>query len=56
MGETTVSEGDTLSLSCDTRNSHPDLKTLWFNPDGDIVASPCGNLNVMNINRSMGGV
>ena len=56
MGETTVSEGDTLSLSCDTCNSHPAPQTLWFNFDGDVIVSHYGNLNVMNINRSMGGV
>ena len=56
MGETTISEGDTLSLSCDTSNSHPNPQTRWFNPDGDIVASSFGNVTVMNIHRSMGGV
>ena len=54
-GETTVSEGDTLYLSCDGSNSDP-LPTLhWVSPDGETV-SDTGQLVIMDITRNMSGL
>ena len=54
-GETTVSEGDTLDLSCDGSNSDP-LPTLhWVSPDGETV-SDTGQLVIMDITRNMSGL
>ena len=54
-GETTVSEGDTLYLSCDGSNSDP-LPTLhWVSPDGETV-SDTGQLVIMDITRNISGL
>ena len=54
-GETTVSEGGTLYLSCDGSNSDP-LPTLhWVSPDGETV-SDTGQLVIMDITRNRRGM
>ena len=53
-GETTVNEGDTLHLMCDSTNSRPLPTVQWFSPDGEIL-SVTSILHISNINRSLAG-
>ncbi|CAI8049453.1 hypothetical protein GBAR_LOCUS27223 [Geodia barretti] len=53
-GATTVNEGGTLSLSCDSTNSNREPSAQWFDKDGQMVSSS-GILNIPNIMRSQAG-
>ncbi|CAI8052043.1 Hemicentin-2 [Geodia barretti] len=53
-GATTVNEGGTLFLSCDTTNSNREPLAQWFDKDGQMVSSS-GVLNIPNIMRSQAG-
>ena len=53
-GETTVNEGGTLFLTCDSTNSNREPRAQWFDKDGQVV-SPSGLLNILNITRSQAG-
>ena len=54
MGATTVNEGSTLLLSCDSINSNREPFAQWFDKDGQMVSSS-GVLNIPNIMRSQAG-
>ncbi|CAI8017196.1 hypothetical protein GBAR_LOCUS10483 [Geodia barretti] len=54
MGATTVNEGGTLFLSCDSTNSNREPLAQWFDKDGQMVSSS-GLLNIPNIMRSQAG-
>ena len=54
MGDATVNEGDTLSLSCDSSNSHQLPHLQWVNETGEIVSSSA-LLEFTNIMRSQAG-
>ena len=53
-GETTVSEGDTLHLMCNSSNSRPLPLVHWLAPDGEflVYGSP---LVISNVTRDMAG-
>ena len=55
-GNTTLNEGDTLDLDCDTSNSNPriDLSVKWFSPEGVVVSNE-RTLEIMNIQGSAAG-
>ena len=53
-GDTTVNEGDTLSLSCDSSNSHQLPPVQWIDEDGGIVSNSAF-LEFTNIMRSQAG-
>ena len=48
---TTLNEGDTLYLDCDTSNSRPRPSVEWLSPDG-VTISITRDLGIMNIQRS----
>ena len=52
---TTLNEGDTLYLNCDTSDTRPRPIVEWFNSEG-VVVSTAGNLEIMNIQRSAAGI
>ena len=54
-GETTLNEGDTLDLFCDTTNSSPLPSAEWFSPQGDMISNSW-DFEIMNIQRSAMGV
>ena len=54
-GNTTLNEGDTLQLDCDTSNSRPRPQVRWLSPEGDEL-SRVRELEVMNIQRSAAGI
>ena len=51
-GETTVSEGDTLHLTCDVSNSSPLPSIKWVYPGGQTFIR---DLELSNITRNMTG-
>ena len=53
-GVTTVNEGDTLELSCDSSNSRPLPPVKWFSPDGESVSN-VAQLKIVNIARTLAG-
>ena len=53
-GVTTVNEGDTLELSCDSSNSRPLPPIKWFSPDGESVSN-VAQLKIVNITRTLAG-
>ena len=54
-GMTTLNEGDTLYLDCDTSNSRPCPSVEWFSPEG-VNISNNRLLVIMNIQRSAAGI
>ena len=54
-GNTTLNEGDTLDLNCDTSNSRPRPSAEWFSPEG-VMISIIRNLQIMNFQRSATGI
>ena len=54
-GNTTVMEGDTLSLDCDASNSQPLPRVAWFSPEGTLITNNRG-LEVANISRTQSGM
>ena len=52
---TTLNEGDTLYLDCDTSNSRPRPGVEWLSPEG-VVLSRHRNFEIMNIQRSAAGI
>ena len=54
-GMTTINEGDTLYLDCDTSNSRPRPSVEWLSPEG-VNASDGRILEIMNIQRSAAGI
>ena len=54
-GDTTVNEGDTLRLMCNSNNSRPLPLVNWLSPDGNflVYGSP---LVISNITRSLAGI
>jgi hypothetical protein len=54
-GETTVSEGDSLDLSCNGSNSVYQPAVHWVSPSGEVV-SDSGHLYIVNITRNKTGV
>ena len=55
-GNTTLNEGDTLDLDCDTSNSNPrvGLRVKWLSPEGVVVSNE-RTLEIMNIQESAAG-
>ena len=53
-GETTVNEGSTLTLDCDTSNSRPSPSVAWFNSEGEMVSGSRA-LMIENILRDATG-
>ena len=53
-GVTTVNEGDTLNLNCDSSNSRPLPPVKWFSPDGESVSN-FAQLRIVNISRNLAG-
>ena len=53
MGETSVSEGDTLELYCNVSLSNPPATVHWLSPSGHI--SDGGVLEITDITRSWMG-
>ena len=53
-GVTTVNEGDTLELSCDSSNSRPLPPIKWFSPDGESVSN-VAQLRIAHITRTLAG-
>ena len=53
-GNTTVDEGDTLSLECDSSNSAPLPTVYWLSPDGEMISNS-RDLMISNITRDMAG-
>ena len=54
-GNTTLNEGDTLYLDCDTSNSTFHLSVKWFSHEGVVVSNE-RILEIMNIQRSATGI
>ena len=54
-GMTTLNEGDTLYLDCDTSNSRPRPSVEWFSPEGVNISND-RFLESMNIQRSAAGI
>ena len=54
-GETVITEGGRLHLSCDGSNSAPQPTLQWISPDGEVV-SESGELDIVNITRNMTGI
>ena len=54
-GNTTLNEGDTLELDCDTSNSRPHSSVEWFSPE-DVMISITRDFEIMNIRRSAAGI
>ena len=54
-GMTTLNEGDTLYLNCDTSNSRPRPSVEWFSPEG-VMISITRDPEIMNIQRSDAGI
>ena len=54
-GMTTLNEGDTLYLDCDTSNSRPRPSAEWFSLEG-VKVSNDRFLESMNIQRSAAGI
>ena len=52
---TTLNEGDTLYLYCDTSNSRPRPSVEWMSPERVVVSNE-RILEIMNIQRSAAGV
>ena len=52
---TTLNEGDTLYLDCDTSNSRPRPSVEWFSPERVVVTNE-RTLEIMNIQRSAAGI
>ncbi|CAI8027028.1 Leucine-rich repeat and fibronectin type-III domain-containing protein 5 [Geodia barretti] len=55
MGETEVTEGNTLHLLCDGSNSDPQPTLQWISPDGKMV-SESGELDIVTTTRNMTGI
>ncbi|CAI8033853.1 Leucine-rich repeat and fibronectin type-III domain-containing protein 5, partial [Geodia barretti] len=55
MGETAVTEGSALHLSCDGSNSDPQPTLQWISPDGKMV-SESGELDIVTTTRYMTGI
>ena len=53
-GESTVEEGDTLSLICDSSNSNQEPTVKWFNEENEVV-SIFGPLTISKITRPEAG-
>lgn len=53
-GETTINEGGTLSLNCDSSNSNQEPLVKWLNKDS-MVVSMYAQLKISNILRSQAG-
>ena len=53
-GNTTVNEGDTLSLNCDSSNSNRLPPVMWFNQTHDVVSNTA-QLTLPDIMRSQAG-
>ena len=54
-GMTTLNEGDTLYLDCDTSNSRPRPSVEWLSPERVVVSNE-RILEIMNIQRSATGI
>ena len=54
-GMTTLNEGDTLYLECDTSNSKPRPTMEWFSPGG-VNSTNERIIEIMNIQRSAAGI
>ena len=55
-GMTTLNEGDTLDLDCDTSNSRPRRPSVeWLSPEG-VTVSNGRILEIMNIQGSAAGI
>ena len=54
-GDTTINEGDTLDLRCDTSNSHLQPQGQWFNEDGMLLID-FSRLQIEHIDRSEAGM
>ena len=54
-GMTTLNEGDTLYLDCDTSNSRPRPSVEWLSPER-VVVGITRDLEIMNIQRSAAGI
>ncbi|CAI8024761.1 Leucine-rich repeat and fibronectin type-III domain-containing protein 5, partial [Geodia barretti] len=55
IGETEVTEGNTLHLLCDGSNSDPQPTLQWMSPDGKMV-SESGELDIVITTRNMTGI
>ncbi|CAI8027032.1 Leucine-rich repeat and fibronectin type-III domain-containing protein 5, partial [Geodia barretti] len=55
MGETEVTEGNTLHLLCGGSNSDPQPILQWISPDGKMV-SESGELDIVTTTRNMTGI
>ena len=55
VGETVITEGGGLHLSCDGSNSAPQPTLQWISPDGEVV-SESGELDIVNTTRNMTGI
>ena len=55
-GNSTLNEGDTLDLDCDTSNSNlrAGLHVKWFSPEGVVISNE-RSLDIMNIQESAAG-
>ena len=53
-GQSTVDEGDTLSLDCDAANSQPLPSVEWFTPDATSI-SITRTLEIPAISRNQAG-
>ena len=54
-GDTTINEGDTLDLWCDTSNSLLQPQAQWFNGDG-LLLTDSARLQIEDIDRSEAGM
>ena len=54
-GMTTLNEGDTLYLDCDTSNSGPRPSVKWLSPKG-VMISITRDSEIMKIQRSAAGI
>ena len=54
-GNTTLTEGDTLHLDCDTSQLRIPASVRWLSPEG-VVANNESILEIMNIQRSAAGI
>ena len=54
-GATTINEGNTLDLRCDTSNSHLQPQAEWFDEDGIVITSS-SRLQIEEIDRVDAGM